>query len=224
MRLFEMLPRRSPRHHALLVPATFLALSCAGGPGLLAGDDEPTVLSHFMEETTSFDYSSRDNGLGHLLRIDLDVTGDGVAEVFLAPGPTGRAGTYWNVYSPGQSGRYNSLGRIFFHPGAFCFDPEERLFLLSQRVEPHEHVVAGYRFSQSGAEWVRSSRQVSDLETPFPPELQDLSSCPTETEVLMATPFDAAHGLQAWLGLQSHQLVDPQPPRLVDLPLSPGKH
>lgn len=176
-----------------------------------------TVLEHFITKADHFDFKSPESGLGHVLRLDLDVTGDGRAEVFLGSGPTGQQGTTWWVYSPAKAGRYAVLGEMFFHPGGVCWDPQARLLSVSQRIEPHAHVVSGYRFTTTGIEWARSSKPITDRSEPLPGELRELSNCVEMPAVLSATPYSVAHGPVRWTDLVTDRAADPQPQLLSGL-------
>jgi TPR repeat protein len=87
---------------------------------------------------------------GTLLRMELDVTGDGKPELFLASSQSaGLAGTTWRVFSPTGAGACGYFGEMFFHYLGFRFDAARREFMTYDRAGGGEgtfsHIPVGPR-------------------------------------------------------------------------------
>jgi hypothetical protein len=90
-----------------------------------------------------------------IVRLDLEVTGDGAAEIFLTNGDLWeKAGSIWHVFSPeGTSFRF--LGRIRFHERFFDFKADEQLFIAMQPIQIGRFTLVEYKITSVGIEEVQ---------------------------------------------------------------------
>ncbi len=139
----------------MMWPAVSLA-----GLLLLAAPAAPqqprTLLEHFFAQ----DRQGRQ--WKALMRVDLDVTGDGQPEVFLTGSAGwGKSGSYWTAYSCAETG-FSVLGeRLLFHPGFFVWRPESREIVVLQPIQISRYRLVRYRLAPQG--FVESdSREVAD--------------------------------------------------------------
>lgn len=105
------------------------------------------LLDHFWKTSEVVSESP-----GSVLRMDLDVTGDGQAEVFLANSQkTGTSGVQeWHIYSKIGEGRYKLLGVLAFSYQLFLLKKDgPDLVAYYQDAGPMGSIVT-YRVSESG--------------------------------------------------------------------------
>jgi hypothetical protein len=98
-----------------------------------------------------------------VLRMELDVTGDGRPELFL--GTTylgGNFGNAWTVYSPGDDGRYRSLGQLTFHYEGFYYAADASRFCVYVRASAQEGGFTCYHTSANGFEEMDGASGVDD--------------------------------------------------------------
>jgi hypothetical protein len=123
----------------------------------LGAADTP-LLSHFV--------SSLEIPAGvpsKVLRMELDITGDGKPELFL--GTTylgGTSGNAWTVYTPGDDGRYRLLGQLTLHYEDFYYDPGARRLCVYVRASAQDGGFTCYHTSSSGFDEIDGPSGVDD--------------------------------------------------------------
>ncbi len=86
-----------------------------------------------------------------VLRMELDVTGDGVAELFVGTTHLGGAfGNAWVVYTPVQSGKWRRLGALQFHYEGFYFSAEAARLSVYVRASATSGGFTRYRVDSAG--------------------------------------------------------------------------
>jgi hypothetical protein len=93
-------------------------------------------------------------------RMDLDMTGDGRKEIFVA-GSTSQAGLDWVIYCALPEGSYRRLGVVTFSPKAFAFDARSGLLVHYQRVGAG---VGGYVWYQVDSKGLHTLDRIADAE------------------------------------------------------------
>lgn len=124
---------------------------------LLVGQATPAredLISHFVREGALAQIPGK-----KIYRMELDVTGDGVPELFLSSEESkGVGGQEWCVYSPRpDTNSYHYLGRIVFHVYGFRYEEETGEFFVWMRYSGSEGNVVSYRTDASGIHGIRSS-------------------------------------------------------------------
>jgi hypothetical protein len=167
------------------------------------------------------DFDHADNG-AFVYRLELEVTGDGRSEVFLALGPSGREGTTWLVYSPDRAKVYRVLGELFFHPAAFCYLEREHLLRVARRcadgaarAQDASWAATDFAFGPSGV------RQVGVSECMDPSSEKLLLDCAASPRVLTASAYDAKRGAPLWTYLGAGGVAERQPEPLGTLRMAP---
>lgn len=85
-----------------------------------------------------------------VVRVDLDVTGDGEAEIFLTDATLWeKAGRHWRVYSPVGSS-FHFLGTIRFHETWFEFDPDRQVLTAWQPIQVNRFDLVEYSVGPDG--------------------------------------------------------------------------
>ncbi len=109
-----------------------------------ATEEVANVWSHFL--------GGANGPEGGVVRMDLDVTGDGVPEIFLTDGRYwARTARTWQVYSPqGESFRF--LGTVRFHDKLVRFDPGQGRITAWETHGIGRYVKVEYQVSSSGIE------------------------------------------------------------------------
>lgn len=115
----------------------------------------------FPELTVGTEQSVRDHYLsnggdslpwtGSIMRMELDVTGDGRKEVFLSNSElTGSSGGRWLVYSPMADSSYRVFARISFHGRFFRYERDTSLFVAGGHVSAEQTSLRYYRVDVVG--------------------------------------------------------------------------
>jgi hypothetical protein len=177
----------------LVAIALTMAISCSHAVPASGQQVQVALLEHFEEKSQMLpDEPYR------VLRIDLDITGDGVAELLLAKTlPSGRSGEQeWFVYSKVGDTQYRLLGVMDFSFQLFRLSEDSKLIvydpglgvLVAYRVDSagfHEEsrrsdVAAGGEEWEAFGSWRKAvklkvlSVEVKDLETSADPKWTDL--------------------------------------------------
>jgi hypothetical protein len=103
-----------------------------------SGQGEGDLVEHFEGKTQLDifrDLERSDAGLGKdgdILGMQFDITGDGLADTFLAYVPAGGSSFTWHIYSPVGSaeGPLHYLGEFSLSLGGFRFDDETQRLLI----------------------------------------------------------------------------------------------
>jgi hypothetical protein len=173
--------------------ALTMAIGCSRAAPAIGQEVQVPLLKHFEEKSQMLpDEPYR------VLRIDLDITGDGVAELLLAKTlPNGGSGEQeWFVYSKIEDTRYRLLAVMDFSFRLFRMSEKSKLVLydrglgvlVAYRVDGagfHEEsrrsdVAAGGQEWEAFDSWRRAARlkvlsvEVKDLETNADPKWTDL--------------------------------------------------
>ena len=207
-----------------LLAGCVLALPAVGAASGLSVLDDFVVRKCGYDKTAAgeiVDFDDADTG-ALVYRLELDVTGDGLSEIFLALGPGQREGTTWLVYSPDKTKEYRLLGELFFHPAAFCYLEGEHLFRVSRRCAD------GAKRAQDGS-WAAADfglgpdgvRQVGVSKCTDPASEAPLLSCGASPKVLVASPYDAKRGSASWAYLGAVGRAERQPDPLAALQMAP---
>ncbi len=105
-----------------------------------------------------------------IVRMDLDVDGDGAVEVFLANnGTSERAGPLYSVYSPRAGGGWVLLAALKFQWEYIYIDPETRKLHILEFLDRQTFDVVIWSLAPTG--WLQSSRthyDRGDFENPDP--------------------------------------------------------
>ena len=143
----------------LMVLAVLLVLVANPGHGVNLAD-------HFSEQSGLEHWPAR------LFRMDIDVTGDGLDEIFLAhsqtwtkPGWWSSGGFQWYVYSPQSEGESLSyLGWLVFNQYGVRYDPNAGTLHVTESdapdVDDRGVVIATYRFDIDGMQLVERSARL----------------------------------------------------------------
>jgi hypothetical protein len=118
--------------------------------------NEQPLLAHFEDASEIVTV-----GPISIFRMELDVTGDGVPELFLSQSQNaGPAGNWWMVYSPQGDGTYRFLGDLVFHRKLFSFDDEKMELTALGGQSASQAILSVYRFHSDGIE-VMSQEELS---------------------------------------------------------------
>ena len=86
-----------------------------------------------------------------LTRFELDVTADGMPEMFLAQSQNaGKGGLSWIIYSPVGGGQYRVLGREVFHIRGFRYDPTSAQLVVVRGRNIETSFIVTYRIDSGG--------------------------------------------------------------------------
>jgi hypothetical protein len=98
----------------------------------------PSLVEHFVSMMKTYvDAKPGENGRGpiSILRMDMDVTKDGVAEIFLSASSTGgNQGLLWVVYTRQDDGRYRPLGVITLGAQSFFYSASRSVIFATRHV------------------------------------------------------------------------------------------
>lgn len=178
--------------------AIVLSVGCASA-GRMNGEQGPIDLLEHFEETSQVIPGEP----CQVLRMDLDLTGDGVKELLLAKGAAdGRSGEQeWLLYFSVGNGQYRHIGLLDFSFQMFRIDDQKRVLiydkglgvLVKYRVDgngPHEEVRQGAGVV-GGPEWAlfKEWREREHLRV-LSADLRGLttSTNPTWTDLVSAEP------------------------------------
>ncbi len=114
--------------------------------------DQP-LLDHFsVREYLPTDSSELSSS--QVFRMELDVTGDGKPELFLASSSGGsKQGLWWMVYTPDRERHYRCLGSMTFGYNDFYYS--ERTSILSALAGGVPSGAVGFTFYHVGADGIR---------------------------------------------------------------------
>lgn len=166
----------------------------------------PSLIEHFGEEAgvaTMLDierYTERNK----LAMLELDVTGDGALEIFLAvPGAGGQGQLFMHVYSPsGQENQFRYLGMIPLSPRFFRFERDTKRMVKMAPTPDHTAQFASYIFDHKGIHCLERRDFKSNDEFQREPEMMRSWSASTSTYLWAASFKDIRVSLEKTKGTQ----------------------